>query len=49
VKRYATWAVIALLTYWAVQDPTAAAHLVRGIGAAFSHAASSLSQITSGS
>jgi len=49
VKRLATWAVIALLAWWAVQDPTAAAHLARSIGAGLSHAASSLTTIATGS
>jgi hypothetical protein len=48
VKRYATYALIALLIWWAVQDPTAAAHLVHGIGGAFSRAAGAVSTITSG-
>jgi hypothetical protein len=48
VKRYATYALIALLIWWAIQDPTAAAHLVHGIGGAFSRAAGSVSTITSG-
>lgn len=48
MKKYATYALIALLIWWAVQDPTAAAHLVHGIGGAFSHAARSLSTIATG-
>jgi hypothetical protein len=39
VKRYALWALMALITWWIVQDPTSAAHFVHGIGGAFSHAA----------
>ena len=49
MKRFATWGAIALLIWWAVQDPTAAAHLVHNIGSAFSRAASSLSKIASDS
>ena len=49
MKKYATYGLIALLVWWAVQDPTAAAHLVHGIGGAFSRAASSLSTIANGS
>jgi hypothetical protein len=48
VKKYGTYALIALLVWWAVQDPTAAAHFVHGIGGAFSRAAASLSTIASG-
>jgi hypothetical protein len=47
VKKLATWALIALVIWWAVKDPTAAAHLVHSIGGAFSHAAGSLSTIAS--
>jgi hypothetical protein len=49
VKKYATYALIALAIWWAVQDPTAAAHLVHGIGGAFSRAAGALSTIANGS
>ena len=48
MKRYALWALAALFVWWAIQDPTSAARLVHGIGGAFSHAAASLSAITSG-
>jgi hypothetical protein len=46
VKKLATYAAIALVIWWAVKDPAAAAHLVHSIGGAFSHAAGSLSTIT---
>jgi hypothetical protein len=48
VKKYATYALIALLIWWAIQDPTAAAHLVHGIGSGFSRAAGAVSTITNG-
>jgi hypothetical protein len=48
VKKLASYALIALVIWWAVKDPTAAAHLVHSIGAAFTHAAGSLSTITNG-
>ena len=47
MKKLATYALIALVVWWAVKDPTAAAHLVHGIGGAISHAATSLSTIVS--
>jgi hypothetical protein len=46
VKKLATYAAIALLVWWAIQDPTAAAHLVHAIGGAFSRAAGSVSTLT---
>jgi hypothetical protein len=46
VKKLATYALIALVVWWAVKDPTAAAHAVNSIGGWFSHAAASLSTIT---
>lgn len=46
MKKLATYGLIALLIWWAVKDPAAAAHLVNSIGGAFSHAAGSLSTIT---
>jgi hypothetical protein len=46
MKKLATYALIALVIWWAVKDPTAAAHLVHSIGAAFSAAAGALSTIT---
>jgi len=49
VKRYAVWALIAVIAWWIVQDPTSAAHFAHGIGRAFSHAARSLSTLAGGS
>ena len=49
MKRYAMWALIALIAWWIVQDPPSAAHFVHGIGGAFSHAARSLSKFASDS
>jgi hypothetical protein len=49
VKKLATYALLALVIWWAVQDPTAAAHLVKSIGGFFGHAAGSLSTITGSS
>lgn len=49
MKRYAVWALIALIAWWIVQDPTSAAHVAHGIGGAFSHAARSLSSFASAS
>ena len=43
MKRYALWALAALLIWWVIQDPTSAAHFVHGIGGAFTRAARSLS------
>jgi hypothetical protein len=48
VKKYATYALIALLIWWAVQDPAAAAHLVHNVAGFFGHAAGSLSTIANG-
>ena len=47
MKKFATYAGIALLVWWVIQDPTAAAHLVHAIGGAFSRAAGSVSTLTS--
>ena len=47
VKKFATYALIALAVWWAVKDPTAAARLVHSIGGAISHATASLSTIAS--
>lgn len=49
MKKLATYALVVLAVWWAVKDPTAAAHLVHSIGGAFSAAASSVSTIVSGS
>lgn len=47
MKKYATYALIALLIWWAVQDPAAAAHFVHNAAGFFGHAANSLSTIAS--
>jgi hypothetical protein len=47
VKKFATYAAIALIIWWAVKDPAAAAQLVHSIGGAISHATASLSTIAS--
>jgi hypothetical protein len=47
VKKLATYAAIALVVWWTVKDPAAAAQLVHGIGSAISHATASLSTIAS--
>ena len=47
MKKFATYAAIALVIWWAVKDPTAVAQLVHGIGGAISHATASLSTIAS--
>ena len=41
VKKLATYALIALVIWWAVQDPIAAAHLVHAVTGFFNRAASS--------
>ena len=48
MKRYALWALAALIAWWIIQDPTSAAHLARRIGGFLTHAAHSLSTLTSG-
>ena len=45
VKKFATYALIAFVIWWTVQNPTAAAHLVHDISGFFSHAANSASTI----
>ena len=47
MKRYAWWALLILVAWWVIQDPTSAAHAVRGIGLFFTRAAHSLSTLTS--
>ena len=39
MKRYALWALLILAAWWVIQDPTAAARLVHGIGGFLTHAA----------
>ena len=34
MKRYALWALLILVAWWVIQDPTSAARLVHGIGGA---------------
>jgi hypothetical protein len=48
VKKYATYALIAFVIWWAVQNPAAAGHLVHDLTGFFTHAANSTSTITSG-
>ena len=48
MKRYALWALIILAAWWVIQDPASAARLVHGIGGFLTHAAHSLSTLTSG-
>ena len=48
IKKLATYALIAFVIWWAVQNPTAAAHLVHNITGFFNHAANSTSTFTSG-
>lgn len=45
MKKFATYALIAFVIWWTVQNPTAAAHLVHDISGFFSHAANSASTI----
>ena len=43
LSRILTYAVIAFLIWWVVQEPTSAAHLVHNIGVLLSDAAHGLS------
>jgi hypothetical protein len=45
VKKLVSYGLLALAVWWAVKDPTAAAHLVHGISGAFNAAATSVSTI----
>lgn len=47
MKRYALWALLALIAWWVIQDPTAAARLAHGISGFLTHAAHSLSTLAS--
>ena len=47
MRKLATYALFALIAWWVVNDPAAAAHLVHSIGGWLSHAAASLSTLTS--
>jgi len=49
VKRYALWALVALIAWWVIQDPTSAARAVHALGGFLTHAARSLSTLASGS
>jgi hypothetical protein len=46
VKKIATYALIAFLIWWAVQNPAAAAHLVHDVTGFLNHAANSASTIS---
>jgi len=48
VKRIVFWLLVALIAWWVIQDPTSAARLVHGLGGFLTHAARSLSTLTSG-
>jgi hypothetical protein len=48
VKKYATYALIAFVIWWAVQNPASAAHLVHDVTGFFNHAANSASTIANG-
>jgi hypothetical protein len=43
LSRILTWAAVAFVIWWVIQEPTAAAHLVHNIGALLSDAAHGLS------
>lgn len=49
MKKFAAYALIFLLIWWAARDPAAAAHLVHDVTGFFSQAANSASTITNGS
>ncbi len=49
MKKLVTWAALGLAAWWAVKDPTAAAHLLHGISGMFNAAASAVSTIFSAS
>lgn len=46
MKRYALYALLAVIAWWVIQDPTSAAHLVHAFGRGITHAARSLSTLT---
>ena len=48
MKKLVFYGLLALVIWWAIQDPLSAAHLVHAIGNGFNHAATSLSSITNG-
>jgi hypothetical protein len=47
MKRYALYALLAVIAWWVIQDPTSAAHFVHSLGRGFTHAAHSLSTLAS--
>jgi len=47
IKKAATWALIAVLVIWLINDPTGAAALAHNAAHALSRAASALTSITS--
>ena len=49
MKKFATYALIAFLIWWAAKDPAAAARLVHDFSGLFNHASNSTSTFTSGS
>jgi hypothetical protein len=48
VKRYAMWALAAIVVIWVVQNPASAAHVIHAVTAALGHAARSLSALAGG-
>jgi hypothetical protein len=47
LKTILTWALVAFLIWWVIQQPTQAAHLVHNIGTFLTEAASGLSHFVS--
>jgi len=47
LKTILTWALVAFLIWWVIQQPTQAAHLVHNIGSFLTEAASGLSHFVS--
>jgi len=47
LKTVLTWAAVAFLIWWVIQQPTNAAHLVHNIGTLLTDAASGLSNFVS--
>jgi hypothetical protein len=47
LKTVLTWAGVAFVLWWIIQQPTAAAHLVHNIGSFLSTSASGLSHFVS--
>jgi hypothetical protein len=44
LKTVLTWAAVAFLVWWAIQQPTSAAHVVHNISSALTAAASGISR-----